>query len=199
MIWGLGSTCFSHRASAFLWQRTSVTFVGRWAPAPRLSGGLFSQARPPVCPSQQTSPPAFHISTIQSPRGLWRAVVHHRMLPTSEREVLGHCFSQTPFQCLPPAGGLESSHCHSHFVPRVSKTRTGSPLLSPAHTERTSSQRECRWILESAWQFVDLNATARNYCKLSNYIYRRFPSVSGSSCVIYVCIYSIAGFWKIFM
>lgn len=41
-------------------------------------------------------------------------------------------------------------------------------------------------ILESAWQFVDLNATARKYCKLRNCIYRRFPSVSGSPCV---CVY----------
>lgn len=65
--------------------------------------------------------------TIKSHRGLYRSVVHYKIIPTSDREVL--C-PQIPFQCLTVKRGTKvESHCHSPFVPVVSKTQVGSILL----------------------------------------------------------------------
>lgn len=85
-------------------------------------------------------------SSITKPsRGRKRSVVHHRVLPTSDGEVLCHCFSsRVPFQCLILTWRTQvQSHCHSPFVPIVSTTHVGSLLLrtitGPLHAERMSS------------------------------------------------------------
>lgn len=90
------------------------------------------QARPPVClGSTDTSISLLTSYTIKLPRGLDRSVVHHKIIPTSDREVLCHCLSsQIPFQCLTVKRGTKvQSHCHSPFVPTASKTQVGSILL----------------------------------------------------------------------
>nr|KAF6369021.1 hypothetical protein mMyoMyo1_010427 [Myotis myotis] len=121
------------------------------------------------------------------------------MPPAGEREVVGHCLSsQLPCPCPPPTRGLESKVIAILMMYLEYQTQAGSSLLGQCMWESVLIGR-MSVILESAWQFVDLNATARKYCKLLNCIYRRFPSISGSPCVIYVCVCTISGFWKMSM
>lgn len=87
---GLNSTCFSHRTSKLLDRKRLVTFLRQmslWADlAPKLLGCPFSQARLPVCPrSTDLSTRLLTFFTIKSSRGLQRGVVHHKILPISDR------------------------------------------------------------------------------------------------------------------
>lgn len=80
-----------------------------------------------------------------------------------------------PSQCLSTGGLRSKAITLSLFLlcPECPNTQVGSPRLGWC---LASACKQC--LQRRSVQSVDLEATARKYCKLSSCIYSRFPSVS---------------------
>lgn len=90
--------------------------------------------------------------TIKSHRGLYRSVVHYKIIPTSDREVL--CPLRFLFSVSLLKGGLKSKAIVILLLylqyPKPKWAAFCFRQYYPLHAKRISSQRECQYILESA-------------------------------------------------